>query len=250
MLGKTSVQLQTLVLRRLTDMDSWLNISQSLEERELAGKLDELELLQGQLSERELELATLQAALNAFDQEYQRRVGVRRQQLHQIETQIRQYTAYLESVKEFKPSPQLKQLYREVAKRIHPDLAVDENERGHRQQLMIQANQAYEAGDERRLRVILDTWNQSPESVQGEGIPSQLLRTTRKITQIKERLHIIHREITSLENSDTYKLKCRVEYSQQEGQDLLAELAALMEAEIMDAMQQLEHLKAQLSQRV
>jgi DnaJ-class molecular chaperone len=56
----------------------------------------------------------------------------------------------------FKPSDDLKRLYREIAKRIHPDLATDDAERAKRNQLMAEVNRAYADGDEARLRAILD----------------------------------------------------------------------------------------------
>ena len=46
----------------------------------------------------------------------------------------------------------MKRLYREVAKRIHPDLTSDRADRAKRQQLMAEANEAYERGDEARLQ--------------------------------------------------------------------------------------------------
>jgi len=51
----------------------------------------------------------------------------------------------------FTPSENLKKLYREVAKRVHPDLATEESERQRRHELMAEANRAYAEGDEARL---------------------------------------------------------------------------------------------------
>jgi hypothetical protein len=49
-------------------------------------------------------------------------------------------------VKEFATSPELKNLYREVAKRVHPDLAIDEIDR-ERERLIKETNRAYQNGD-------------------------------------------------------------------------------------------------------
>ena len=75
-------------------------------------------------------------------------IGIRYTELDRIEDQIAEYMASLEAIKAFKPSQNLKQLYRDVAKLIHPDLATDEKERLRRQELMAQVNQAYENGDD------------------------------------------------------------------------------------------------------
>ena len=64
----------------------------------------------------------------------------------------------------FTPSENLRKVYREVAKRIHPDLATDDSERQRRHELMTEASGAYEEGDEARLEAILRDWESSPES--------------------------------------------------------------------------------------
>jgi hypothetical protein len=46
---------------------------------------------------------------------------------------------------------------------------------------MAEANRAYEEGDEERLRVILQEWEGSPESVKGDGPGAELVRVIRKI---------------------------------------------------------------------
>lgn len=53
-------------------------------------------------------------------------------------------------------SQELTSLYRRVVKRVHPDLAVDEQDRIRCEELTQQANAAYEAGDYQALRAVLD----------------------------------------------------------------------------------------------
>jgi hypothetical protein len=108
-------------------MSGGLVYRQSPEEEELERKRLELADLETELVQKELDLTTLNAELHNFEREY---------------TQISEYMAYLESSRGFRPSDSLKKLYREVAKRIHPDLVTDETEKKRRQQLMIEANQA------------------------------------------------------------------------------------------------------------
>jgi hypothetical protein len=54
------------------------------------------------------------------------------------------------------PSPELKDLYRRIVKRIHPDFAISELDRMRCEELMKEANRAYEAGDEVALREVLE----------------------------------------------------------------------------------------------
>jgi len=243
--------------------------NQTPEEKELSRKLSELAELETELAQSELDLATLRAELHTFQESYLRTVGIRLAELDEIEAQIAEAEARLrpkdnrfhekaaharaqakqsaeatgtteEPKKEkFKPSEPLKTLYREVAKRIHPDLSVDEKERLRRQKLMADANRAYEEGDEAKLRAILDEWESSPESVKGEGTAVELVRVIRKIAQVETRLRAIEIEIAQLEESDLYKLKTEAERAEDEGRDLLAELASQVDEKIAFASERL-----------
>ncbi|MGF1538965.1 MAG: molecular chaperone DnaJ [Pleurocapsa sp.] len=217
------------------------------EQEELERKKIELARLETELAEKELDLATFQAELNVFEKEYMRIIGIRYTELDRIEAQIEQYIELLESTQDFQPSPELKKLYREVAKKIHPDLATDENERQRRQQLMAEANQAYEDGDLEKLQAILHDWESSPESVKGEGISFELIRIIRQIAQSRERLKVIQAEIEALEQTELYQLKIKIIEAKKIGQDLLADMANELDKQIDTAMQKLEELKIKLN---
>lgn len=242
------------------------------EEKELSRKLSELSELEEELAQRELELATLQAELHTFESSYLSTVGVRLAELDEIEAKIAEIKAQLKpkdnKIKEkaeqartqanksaeatgiiqelreekFKPSENLKKLYREVAKHIHPDLTTDKKERLRRQELMTDANRAYEEGNEAKLRAILSEWESSPESVKGEGTAVELVRVIRKIAQVEKRLRAIEAEVAQLVNSDLFKLKTRAEKAEDEGRDLLDELASRVEEDIVLAKNRLGEL--------
>jgi DnaJ-domain-containing protein 1 len=127
----------------------------------------------------ELDLATTHGELQNFEREYQQIIGTRYTELERIEIQIAEYMAYLESNRDFNPSEDIKQVYRQVAKLIHPDLTTDPQQKIVRQKLMTEANQAYEDGNIDRLREILRSWESRPEAVEGEGIGAELIRITR-----------------------------------------------------------------------
>lgn len=236
------------------------------EERELEKKRAELAALEEELAEREVELATLQAELHVFEQRYLRIVGVRYAELDEINAQIAEARARLfpdseaarkeaqqaraqaresagaatdaftaETREKFKPSDDLKKLYRDLARRMHPDLATDAQERARRHQLMVEVNRAYEAGDEARLQEILRDWQRSPESIKDEGVGAELIRIIRKIAQAKERIVVIQTEIEGLEESELAELKRKAEDAEDEDRDLLAEMAADLEEEIYKA---------------
>ena len=235
-------------------MDAIGKRRQTPEERELERKRAELTRLEGEVVQRELDLATLQAELRAFEGRYLRVVGVRYAALDEIEAQIAEAQARLnprdptaqrgaaqaraeaqessQAVGEaapqqkFTPSESLKKTYREVAKRLHPDLTTDEKERTRRQRLMAEANRAYADGDEARLQAILREWEESPESVTGEGPGAELVRTIRKIAQVEERLRTIDAEVARLKASELFELRVKVDEAEAEGRDVLVEMAA------------------------
>ena len=248
-------------------MNTDLIRKQTPEERELEKKKAELALLESKLAERELDLATLQAELHVFEQGYLRIMGSRYAELDEVKAQVAEAKARLnpdddfaqeeadeareqaddsaqaaadveeatETSAKFKPSENLKKLYRDAARQIHPDLTTDEQERNRRHQVMIEINRAYETGDEDRLQAILRDWQRSPESVKDEGIGAELIRLIRKIAQVDERLDAIDVEIEAVKVSELAQLRDRVEAAEEEGRDLLQEMADEIEAGIAQA---------------
>jgi hypothetical protein len=240
----------------------------SPEEEELAAKRAELATLQAQLAERELFLASARAELAAFEARYLREVGVLYAELDEWNARIAEAIAAKESteerhtaaararaqaneshcaahgeaaqLKEFAPGIELKSLYREVAKRVHPDLATDYADREKRERLMKAANRAYQRGDADALRKILDEAETSPESVLGTGVAADLVRVIRQIRQLKNRQSQIELEIGALSESDIARLKAKAEEAVKQGNDLLAQMAADLTGRIKAARQRYE----------
>jgi DnaJ-domain-containing protein 1 len=136
----------------------------------------------------------------------------------------------------------LKKLYREAARLIHPDLTTDEKERVRRHHIMADVNQAYQDGDEERLQQILHQWECSPESVEGEGVGAELIRVIRKITRATERLEEVKKHIETIKNSDLFMLKTKVLLAKEYGRDLLVEMAAEVDKQIIEAKKRYRNL--------
>jgi hypothetical protein len=132
-----------------------------------------------------------------------------------------------------------KRLFRLIARRIHPDLASDPEERERRTNLMVQANHAYELGDLQGLRRLLETWERSPDSVVGHGTKAELERVIRRIAQASERLAEIEREVAALEDSAMGWLRRRVRKAASEGWDLLSHMARELDRQIVEAEEEL-----------
>jgi hypothetical protein len=100
---------------------------------------------------------------------------------------------------------------------------------------MTEANRAYEEGDEARLEAILRDWESGPESVRGEGPGAELVRVIRKIAQVEDRFIAIGAEIARLKESDLFSLKSQVDQAREKGRDLLAEMAARVNQQVLEA---------------
>jgi hypothetical protein len=241
------------------------------EEQELARKLEEQATLEAALADRELRSANLRAELGAFERRYLHFVGSRYAELDDLKAQIAQHllqeqpgseraqqaarearsradetksAAGEKAVQEpqaFQASPEMKQLYREVAKRIHPDLTTDRADRAKRQQLMAEANQAYERGDEAQLTRILTAYEYRPEAIEGDGPGAELVRVIRRVSQARGRLVEIEAEMQGLLRSDLQQLKSRVDEAEKGGRDVLKEMVEKVEEQIALAKQRLQN---------
>ncbi len=90
------------------------------------------------------------------------------------------------------------------------------------------------------MRQILNEWESSPESVKGEGVAAELIRLIRKIALVEQRIKTIETEIHSLEESDLWKLRSKAEEAENEGRNLLEEMASQVSVQIDEARGRLE----------
>ncbi len=103
------------------------------------------------------------------------------------------------------PSDELKKVFRDVAKSIHPDLAADGPEWSRRHSLMAEANRAYAERDADRLRLILHAWQNHPDSI-ADDEPNA---TARRVALLEQQLVVIDAEFAELRKSAIYRLKTR-----------------------------------------
>ncbi|HUJ30009.1 MAG TPA: J domain-containing protein [Candidatus Acidoferrum sp.] len=243
------------------------------EERELALKREEQTNIETELAECELRAANLRAELGAFERQYLHFVGLRYAELDELNAQVAEEIAKAQpgneraqrtareararasktrtsagekteqEPKPFQASPELKRLYREVARRVHPDLTSDRDDRAKRQELMAEANEAYVQGDEAQLTRILTEYECSPEAVKGEGAGPELIRVIRRISQARGRLTEIEAELQELLRSDLHQLKTRVDEAEKHGRDVVKEIVGKVDEQIGQAKRRLENLQ-------
>jgi hypothetical protein len=240
----------------------------------LPGKREELARLRTQLAERESELAQLRAQLKAFENRYFRQAGILYAELDEMEARIverevdlydsdaarlraeeaRQRAqeshdaAYAQDAEPdaFEPPPSLKALFRELARRIHPDFARDEAEQKHFTLLMARANQAYRSGDDETLQRLLDDHREIHASITGEGPAVELLRIHRQIRHAQRDIAALDAEEHMLHLSEIGQLHRDAEAAAREHRDLLTELATRLREQIAEAQTRYNEIDRQI----
>ncbi len=101
------------------------------------------------------------------------------------------------------PNGLVRQLYRKLARLIHPDLARDAAERARRETAMRLANAAYEASDGAQLERLLTIWERVPDA---EELGFSFEDLERQLEQLQHELHGIEGRHVQLESGETGEL--------------------------------------------
>jgi hypothetical protein len=256
-------------------MPAEIILQQTPEAAALLDKREQLAAVRVTLAERESELAQIRAQLKTFEGRYLRQVGVLYAALDDLEARIAEREVDLydsdsarrraeetrqraqethdaafgeaHEAEEFDPPPSLKTLFRDVAKRIHPDFARDEAEQKHFTLLMARANQAYSRGDTETLQRLLDDHREINASIVGEDAAAELLRITRQIHHAERDIATLEAERHTLLASDIAQLHLDAEAAAREHRDLLTELATSLREQFADAQRRFELIDRQIS---
>lgn len=242
------------------------------EEVELNKKRKVLERLKERLADREEEMADLRAELDLFEGKYKIDVARYYADLDEVEAQIAEEELKLvpddEDIKrkveelrrraeesaaeaecktdvnaKWNPTAEAKKAYHNLARIIHPDLALDAEEKEKRHVLMSKLNEAYSAGDQTLLNKLVEDFRDSPDLVRGDTVGDELVRAIRQIFQIKKRLVELKEEKLKAELSETYTLREKAEAEMLEGRDMLAQMASRTKVHIQKSKRRLENLR-------
>jgi hypothetical protein len=176
------------------------------------------------------------AAVHAAIEEAEVRLGVRPPVDPTDETDDAEGSAAGEGCSnQAEPSVDLKKMFRDIAKAIHPDRAHNSAARDRRHSLMAEANRAYADRDEDRLRLILRVWERSPEAVPGDDPEAARIRLERRVAELREQVLALDLELVDLARSAIAKLKQRADEAAAEGWDLFVEMRRQVRREIMTA---------------
>jgi hypothetical protein len=256
-------------------MSGEIILQQTFNASALLEKRAQLATIRATLAERESELAEIRAKLKTFEGRYLRQVGVLYAELDDLEACIAEREVDLydsdsarrraeearrcaqesheaafggaHEAEEFDPPPSLKTLFREVAKRIHPDFGRDDAEQKYFTLLMARANDAYSRGDTETLQRLLDDHREINAFAADETIANEILRMTRQIGHAERDIAALDAERHTLLSSEIAQLHTDTEAAAREHRDLLTELATKLREQIADARRRFEFIDRQIS---
>jgi len=224
---------------------------------------------QREAAELESDLVESQESLAAFEREFEARVGIYARRLTELRAQVesahraafrRMWESrphappYVDVAEQFRrawqhtptgepPRPprdvpaeveaQIKILYRDLARRYHPDLAPDEAEREWRTPRMAAVNVAYAARDLTTLQALAmaqdDVSLPAPRFDTRAALIASLQRESARLEELIARLE---KELDSLTNSPALQLQLDAKLARRAGRDLLGEIAGEIQREI------------------
>jgi hypothetical protein len=95
-----------------------------------------------------------------------------------------------------RPSEEARKLYRELARKAHPDLAQQDEERKRREEFLTRVNVAYARGDEAQLRELAREWAAGPAPAErGPSRAEELYARLDWLARRKEMLAVVAREL-------------------------------------------------------
>lgn len=242
------------------------------EEIELNKKQRVLDRLKDRLADREEEMTDLRAELERFEARYKMEVGRLYADLDEIDAQIAEEEYKLvpddEEIKKkaeelrrraeesaannenaesgsfkWNPTPEAKKAYHNLARIIHPDLALDAKEKEKRHGLMARLNEAYSAGDQVQLNKLVEDLKNSPDTVKGDSVGDDLVRAIRQIAQVLARLRELQEEKSAAMLSELFVLREKVEAELAAGRDMLKHMAERTKSFIKKSERRLTNLK-------
>ncbi len=231
----------------------------------------ELRALRQQISERqetvaelELELFDLRVSLGKFESQLEQRIRPLERELADLQAQLRksrheaerraQWGIGLEEapdvIRQFeqawtpgaskaeprapakRPEPSaLKSLYRELAKRFHPDLTTDPEEKAWREEVMAAVNEAYQSQNLQALHELQQQPDRPPSRV-GQTRDELLAELSAEVLRLDRLIAKLRRHLDELSGSGLAQLQLDVSIARQSGQDLLGQIAREIQLEI------------------
>ncbi len=243
--------------------------------------------VQAKIDDAEGELVRLEEDLRAFEYEFEANVGYLLELLTRLEEEVNDYLQQIKIMRTEqtfgegyrtvedqyratwniprqetpakqppKPPPltaaQLKKLYRQLARRYHPDLAVDEVDRAYRTGKMSAINDAYKAGSLVEMMALAEEMGSAASvGVRSTAVPppqteTDLIQTlTQELDNRRRHLFRVQDALRNFHNRPMVELALDVRFARQQGRDLLAEMAAETQRKIARKEVERDMIKSQ-----
>lgn len=207
-------------------------------------ELDKLELAIAEYEFRITQLMTNpHTTPENLEQQTRQQFTAQREQIHEDEEETRYHQ---EAYREEQRRPQLdeeseaslKALFRELARRFHPDLAKTEDERRQREGIMKRVNAAFHERDIDALRAIGAEHEVDDAAFQAKPIGEKLVWAIREISRLDQLIETLGAERAALEASELAMLWNR----HQSGENVVGHLEAGLTMKIADMRERLQSL--------
>ncbi|GAB4580478.1 MAG: hypothetical protein Fur0022_32190 [Anaerolineales bacterium] len=250
----------------------------SLKEAHLRGILRQT---QRELQTAEAELTARMTEIREFDAKIEARLGPLETELDILDTQIRSYKEQIYLLQQAEmfpnwvdyskrvnpkqtsphsPTPQpnlpssqpeneLRQLYRDLARKYHPDTAFDDLDRQYRHEMMLRINEAYANGDVSELRRHVGGKVHIPLGPEKPSPPpfrSSLERVEAELVACQTKLRETRAQIEKLRFHPSVQLSLMVKLGWREGKDLIGEMAKDLEEKVRAKKQARDAVLAEL----
>ncbi|WP_327068032.1 rhodanese-like domain-containing protein [Kitasatospora sp. NBC_01250] len=140
-----------------------------------------------------------------------------------------------------RPGKEAQRLYRELARRAHPDLSTDPAEQQRRSAFIARANEAYARGDAAALEALTEEWSTAPESAPEPDAPDRGEWLLQRLEWLGARIAELATEQVRLEGTAMGSL---LALAPGDPDQLLAELAEQLLAKAAAQQQELTRLLA------
>ncbi|WP_354641603.1 rhodanese-like domain-containing protein [Kitasatospora camelliae] len=146
-----------------------------------------------------------------------------------------------EAPRKVRPDRESQRLYRDLARRAHPDLTTDPAEQERRSVFISRVNEAYAAGDGAALEQLAEEWSTAPETAPAPGSPEREAWLHQRLEFLTARIGRLAAEQVRLERTPMGELLL---LAPQEPERLLEELAEQLLARASERRAELERLLA------
>ena len=220
---------------------------EALYNRRVGPIADELLAVQLHIAEYRLRIELVQLrgralAPSQLEAEVEYRLHDRRSQSEEMHSRVEQARSTRPTSAVDKAAAlDLKQLYRELAKRTHPDLAVDDDDRRERSQSMVIVNDAYARRDVETLRRLLRQVD-AGQAARHEDPEHRAARLRVEYAHLREAIQRVKIDLAEMNQGPLMKLKLEQAIGQARGRDVFKETAARLNEQLVAEHAELDRL--------